>query len=274
MMRAPILFFLLLAYNLQAQFITAKVLDAETRQPLPFVNIGILNKNLGTVSDEYGDFLLELNPEFLLDTLRFSMIGFGKKDFLVQDYLAQEKAENIILLKEEALLLEGVTVVRKKNKKYKRKILGNKTESKTLVGGFTSNNLGNEIGFICRIRKSPTFLETFNLSIAKNTFGEVRFRLNFYSINQGMPDENLLDDMIIFETDIESGRVSIDLKPYNIVMDDDFLVAIEWIEDLGFGELLFSAGFFGSNLYARATSQGTWTQMGVAAYGMNVEVVY
>ena len=274
MMRAPILFFLLLAYNLQAQFITAKVLDAETRQPLPFVNIGVLNKNLGTVSDEYGDFLLELNPEFLLDTLRFSMIGFGKKDFLVQDYLAQEKAENIILLKEEALLLEGVTVVRKKNKKYKRKILGNKTESKTLVGGFTSNDLGNEIGFICRIRKSPTFVEAFNLSIAKNTYGSIRFRLNFYSLKQGMPNENLLDEMIMIETDIESGRVSLDLKTYDIVMEDDFLVSIEWIEDLGSGELLFSAGFFGSNLYARATSHGRWTQMGVAAYGMNVEVVY
>ena len=273
-MKAPILFFLLTSYIIKGQFISGKVLDASTQQPLPYVNIGVLNKNLGTVSDEYGDFSLKLNPELLLDTLRFSMIGFGKKDFVVQDYLDLEKAENIILLQEEALLLEGVTLVRKKNKKYKRKILGNKTESKTLVGGFTSNNLGNEIGFICRVRKSPTFLETFNLSIAKNTFGEVRFRLNFYSFNQGMPDENLLDDMIIIETDIESGRVSIDLKPYNIVMDDDFLVAIEWIEDLGFGELLFSAGFFGSNLYARATSQGTWTQMGVAAYGMNVEVVY
>ena len=115
-MKAPILFFLLLAYNLQAQLITAKVLDAETRQPLPFVNIGILNKNLGTVSDEHGDFLLQLNPEFPLDTLRFSMIGFGRKDFIVQDYLEQEKAENIILLKEEVLLLEEVTVVRKKQK--------------------------------------------------------------------------------------------------------------------------------------------------------------
>jgi hypothetical protein len=202
------------------------------------------------------------------------MIGFGKKDFVVKDYLDQEKAENIILLQEEALLLEGVTVVRKKNKKYKRKILGNKTESKTLVGGFTSNDLGNEIGFICRIRKSPTFLETFNLSIAKNTYSNVRFRLNFYSLNQGMPDENLLDEMIMIETDIGSGRVSVDLKPYDVVINDDFLVAIEWIEELGSGELLFSAGFFGSNLYARATSQGKWTQMGVAAYGMNVEVVY
>ena len=273
-MKGPILFFLLIAYNLQAQFITGKVLDAENRQPLPFVNIGVLNKNLGTVSNEYGTFLLELNPEFLLDTLRFSMIGFGRKDFIVQDYLEQEKAENIILLKEEVLLLEEVTVVRKKNKKYKRKILGNKTESKTLVGGFTSNDLGNEIGFICRIRKTPTFVEAFNLSIAKNTYGSVRFRLNFYSLKQGVPNQNLLDETIMILTDIESGNVSLDLKPYDIVMEDDFLVSIEWIEDLGSGELLFSAGFFGSNLYARATSQGTWTQMGVAAYGMNVEVIY
>ena len=115
-MKTHILFFLLLASNLKAQFITARVLDAETLQPLPFVNIGVLNKNLGTVSDEYGDFSLELNPEFLLDTLRFSMIGFGKKDFVVQDYLDQEKVENIILLEEEALLLEGVTVIKKKTK--------------------------------------------------------------------------------------------------------------------------------------------------------------
>jgi hypothetical protein len=273
-MRLPILFFLLTAYSIKAQFISGKVLDASTKQPLPYVNIGIINKNLGTVSDEYGDFSLELNPELLSDTLRFSMIGYGKKDFVLRDYLAQEKAENVILLNEEALLLEGVTVIRKKNKKYRRKILGNKTESKTLVGGFTSNDLGNEIGFICRIRQSPTFLETFNLSIAKNSYGNIRFRLNFYSLRNGMPDQNILNEMIMIETDIESGMVSVDLRPYDIVMEDDFLVAIEWIEDLGNGELLFSAGFFGSNLFARATSQGTWTQMGVAAYGMNVEVVY
>ena len=71
---------------------------------------------MGTVSDEYGDFSLKLNPELLLDTLRFSMIGFGKKDFVLQDYLDLEKTENIILLKEEAVLLDEVTLVRKKTK--------------------------------------------------------------------------------------------------------------------------------------------------------------
>lgn len=61
--------------------------------------------------------------------------------------------------------------------------------------------------------------------------------------------------MIILETEIESGRISFDLKPYDIFMEYDFLVAIEWIKDLGIGELLFSVGFFGSNLFALATIQ-------------------
>jgi hypothetical protein len=80
--------------------------------------------------------------------------------------------------------------------------------------------------------------------------------------------------MIVIETDIESGLVSVDLRPYDIVMENDFLVAIEWIEDLGIGDLFFSAGFLGSSLYARATSQGEWTKMGVSTVGMNVEVLY
>ena len=57
-------------------------------------------------------------------------------------------------------------------------------------------------------------------------------------------------------------------------MENDFLVVIEWIEDLGIGDLFFSAGFLGSSLYARATSQGEWTKMGVSTVGMNVEVLY
>ncbi len=273
-MKPPFLFFLLFSVCLQSQVIVGKVVDSATGALLPYVNIGVLNKNLGTVSDINGTFFLELNQSLLRDTLRFSMIGFAHQDFVVEKYLNQDVTERTIEMEEKNTLLDEVTVVRKKNKKYKRKVLGNKTQSKILVGGFTSNDLGNEIGIICRIRKSPSFLETFNISIAKNTYGSIKFRLNFYKLSDGLPQENLLEEMIIVESDIELGVVSVDLRPYDIVMEDDFLVAIEWIEDLGLGELLFSAGFFGSNLYAKETSQGNWIQIGVAAFGMNVEVVY
>jgi hypothetical protein len=89
-----------------------------------------------------------------------------------------------------------------------------------------------------------------------------------------MPAKTLLDQNILIETDIESGIITKDLSPYEIVIDQDFFVAIEWIEDLGPGNLFFSGGFFGSPLIAREVSQGTWSKVGTASVGMNVEVRY
>ena len=186
-MKALTLSFLLFTYTISAQFISGKIIDAVSDEPLPYVNIGIVNKNIGTVSDRNGNFFLEVPTDLGKDTLRFSMVGFSKKDFILKDYLAQQKSENTLRLEEKITALEGVTVVRKKSDKYKRKVLGNKSRSKIIVGGFTSNDLGNEIGIITRIRKSPIYLKEFNMFIAKNTYSSVLFRLNFYSLKGGIP---------------------------------------------------------------------------------------
>ena len=117
-------------------------------------------------------------------------------------------------------------------------------------------------------------LKKFNVSLVENDYGPIRFRLNFYDLKDGLPNETLLNENIIVETDIQSGIVSKDLTPYEIVIDQDFFVSVEWIEDLGPGKLFFSGGFFGSPLIAREVSQGTWSKVGSASVGMNVEVRY
>jgi len=71
----------------------------------------------------------------------------------------------------------------------------------------------------------------------------IRFRLNFYSVQNGLPTTTLLKENIIIETDITSGIVTKDLTPYEIVIDEDFFVAIEWIEDLGPGNCSFQEVF-------------------------------
>ena len=83
-----------------------------------------------------------------------------------------------------------------------------------------------------------------------------------------------MKENIIIETEVSSGIVTKDLTPYDLVIDEDFFVSIEWIEDLGPGTLYFSGGFFGSPLIAREVSQGKWTKIGSASVGMNVEVRY
>ena len=264
---------LFLSLPLRAQtFVIGQVVDAAIKEPLPYVNIGLLNKNIGTVSDETGYFELEVNTEQnSRDTLRFSMIGFETKSYTLNDFINQNEIE--VYLTEKSTALDEV-ILSSKRKNYQTKILGNKTTSKALYAAFTSNKLGNEMGFIVRARKHPMILKKFNISLVENDYGPIKFRLNIYDVLNGLPNKTLLKDNIFIETEESSGIVSLDLTPYEIIIDQDFFIAIEWIEDLGPGKLYFSGGFFGAPLFAREVSQGTWEKIGTASVGMNVEVRY
>ncbi|MBL6668818.1 MAG: carboxypeptidase-like regulatory domain-containing protein [Flavobacteriaceae bacterium] len=259
------------SHCLQSQTsLVGQVIDNITQEPLPYVNIGLVNENIGTVSDEQGYFQLDLEArEYNRSTLRFSMIGFETKNFNLQDFIQKEIL--VIPLKEQATELKEV-VVETKRTEFQTKTLGNKTTSKLIYVAFTSNKLGNEMGYIVRQRKRPMILKNFTISIVENEYGPIRFRLNFYSVENGLPTSTLLKNNIIIETDVISGIVTKDLSSYQIVIDEDFFVAIEWIEDLGPGNLFFSGGFFGSPLIAREVSQGSWSKVGAASVGMNVEV--
>jgi hypothetical protein len=253
-------------------FVIGQVIDAAIKEPLPYVNIGLLNKNIGTVSDETGYFELEVNTEQnSRDTLRFSMIGFETKSYTLNDFINQNEIE--VYLTEKSTALDEV-ILSSKRKNYQTKILGNKTTSKALYAAFTSNKLGNEMGFIVRARKHPMILKKFNISLVENDYGPIKFRLNIYDVLNGLPNKTLLTDNLFIETEESSGIVSLDLTPYEIIIDQDFFIAIEWIEDLGPGKLYFSGGFFGAPLFAREVSQGTWEKIGTASVGMNVEVRY
>lgn len=70
-------FLFLLGTLLHAQTqIFGKITDVEFNAPLPYVNIGIPNAGIGTVSDEDGYYLLEIPKSLINKELRFSMVGF------------------------------------------------------------------------------------------------------------------------------------------------------------------------------------------------------
>lgn len=267
------LFFLSIPFTCHTQtMIIGQLIDEGTQNPLPYVNIGLIDENIGTVSDRQGYFELDLNAEqFKKSILQFSMLGYETKTFLLEDFLKQDQL--LITLKEKTTELEEV-IIAAQRRDFESKILGNKTTSKAIYAAFTTNKLGNEMGFIVRQRKRPMILKKFNLSLVKNSYGPIRFRLNFYSIENGLPAAPLLDENIIIETTIESGVVTHDLSPYALVIDQDFFLAIEWIEDMGPGDLFFSGGFLGAPLIAREVSQGKWSRVSAASVGMTVEVRY
>jgi hypothetical protein len=262
--------FLLSIPVLNAQYILqGRIIDALTKEPLPFVNVGVLKKELGTVSNEDGFFFLEVPDVFAKETLRFSMIGFDQRDFQVADFEAILLSNNTLVLAEQTTFLEEVVLTAEK--KWDTRVSGNATTSKLLITGFTSNQLGNEIALFVKVKKTPAYIEGIQFSVVENSYPEVRFRVNVYSSEYRFPDENILKENIFVTLEQSEGIISVDLKEYDILVDDDVFISLEWIdEDLGSEGLWFSAGVFGKSIYARSTSQAEWKKQRGLSLGMSV----
>jgi len=262
--------FLLCIPVLNAQYILqGRIIDALTKEPLPFVNVGVLKKELGTVSNEDGFFFLEVPDVFAKETLRFSMIGFDERDFQVADLEAILLSNNTLVLAEQTTFLEEVVLTAEK--KWDTRVSGNATTSKLLITGFTSNQLGNEIALFVKVKKKPAYIEGIQFSVVENIYPEVRFRVNVYSSEYRFPDENILKENIFVTLKQSEGIISVDLKEYDILVDDDVFISLEWIdEDLGSEGLWFSAGVFGKSIYARSTSQAEWKKQRGLSLGMSV----
>jgi hypothetical protein len=70
----------------QDKTIEGEVLNAEMDTPLAYVNIGIANKNIGTVSNVNGKFRLKLNDQISNhDIIIFSHIGFTSKEVIISN---------------------------------------------------------------------------------------------------------------------------------------------------------------------------------------------
>jgi len=240
-----------------------------SNEVLPYVNIGIIDKGIGTVTDDKGQFELNIFKYHHLDSLRVSIIGYTSQIFLVEDFIAKIRNSNIIYLEEKTEQLDEVVLT---NKKMRTKILGNRTKSKIISDGFDSDKLGSEAGIVIKVKKRPTRIKKFSASIAKNEHKELKFRLNFYNLKNGMPNETILNENIIITSTIKKGLLEVNLEEYDIVVEDDFFVSLEWIKDFGIGELKFSIALLGSPVIYRDTSQGHWFKESLIGPGFNVTV--
>ena len=109
---------LLTASTTNAQKLTqirGKVIDAKTKEPLPFVNIVFFGKNIGTTTDYYGKY--SINTQWASNKLTASFIGYKKRTKTV----ILEKNQVIDFeLEPNSINLDEVVVVSKK-RRYRNK---------------------------------------------------------------------------------------------------------------------------------------------------------
>ena len=228
-------------------------MDLGSRQAIEFVNIGIVGKNIGTVSNTNGVFKILLDSEMDTDTLLFSAIGYEPQ--LIKIANLSNKNGNKIYLKKKAYDIQEVLI---KPRNFTEKTLGVRDKNNKLIAGFKDNLLGYECGIRIDIKKSA-ILKQLKINISTCTYDSIFYRLNVYNAGDDMTFENILREPIYLEMSKDSLRneLHINLEPYNIVINGDFLVSLEHVKDLGEGELYFYTGNRRLT-YFRITSQGNW----------------
>ena len=109
--------------------VVGKIIDKDTKSMISYVNIGIKNKGVGTVSNESGLFNLVLTENISSnDMIVFSHLGYKTKKYSVSSLL---KGENFIELIPSITNLEEVIV---KFKEPKAKKIGRKRKGFVYCG--------------------------------------------------------------------------------------------------------------------------------------------
>jgi hypothetical protein len=262
MKRILIFWTLILSANFCFSQIKGKCVD-EMGKPILYANVGIVDSNMGTVTNEEGEFVIE--GEFVSDknTIVISCMGYETKSIVVDRNASVE-----IVMKLSSYELEEVKIGVSKYKFAKEKRIGNNVLTENVVVEFHSKNKGTEVGKFFKVNKGKKYkVERMHFKIAELGYKKGTFRINFYKAlgEENVETQRCNEKDIIMEVS-KLGDVNVDITSENLVFEDDFLVAIECIEyvekkSLNTNEhkaVYFSSNVFCGPFYWRANHLEKW----------------
>jgi hypothetical protein len=210
--------------------IKGKVSD-ENGIPLPYANIGLSEKNVGTLSDPDGTFEISLPRTSKNDSLMFSTVGFETKKIALKELEASTSPIDI-KLNAAAFLLNEITI---SDKKLKSKItrlgwMGGKDgilPLDTIMGG-------GVVALLVEAPQTPFYIEKLQVRLMYNSKDTVKFRFHIYefdSVNR-KPGKELLTNEIILKEEKKFGWLRFNLARENITINKrKVCIGFEWLDD-------------------------------------------
>ncbi|MDO9274610.1 MAG: carboxypeptidase-like regulatory domain-containing protein [Lutibacter sp.] len=265
-----IILFILVAFsgNSQEIILNGVIIDSETNKPIEFVNIGVLNKNTGTVSDLLGKFNFNISKEYLNDSLTISHINYNS----VKIPIIKTKNQTVYLKPRTNELAEIILTTRKKSSQK----IGVKAYNPLLwLGGISKNNDIIENAQRINIPNKTVRVKFVNIYLRKGFESDSTYvRINFYKNFNDEPGDRLLFTNIIQKKKIQTGWLQIDLTYDYIYLEEDFYIGVEFLpnfikpQDVYIGAILTKGKGF-----SRRSSQGKWNKL-QGASTMNVDIEY
>ena len=202
---------------------TGQVLDSETNEPLEYVNIGIKDSQMGTVTDHQGKFEIKFHSK--KDILIFSYVGYHSESVAITNL-----TENLlILMRPIPYLIDEIQIV--SSHLDKELILGEMNEKERGHSvGFGNAQLGTELGALINIDKE-TLVKSVNFVLNHAKGDSLLLRINMYDYKDGAIGENILDHNIYVKDKQHTGTYTVDIEEYEIMLNNDVLLSLEWLRD-------------------------------------------
>ena len=211
----------------QSNTFVGKIVEANTTKSIPYVSIGIKGKPFGTIADSLGQFHLTIDPSAVnnSDTIIFSHVGYN----LSKKFPGELKSSgNTIELIQNSNTLKEVRISAKKEK---IEVYGRTPGTMFLTPRAyaampkLSDISGREQATILDVDKH-ILLKEINFWLIRNNYKKVKYRVNFYTVKNDMPDKLISPEDIIYETQNTQGWKNIDLGKYNIHLKGHKSIAV------------------------------------------------
>lgn len=232
------------------------VLSESTREPVIYASVGVINRNLGTVTDTLGNFSLTVPAEYVNDSIRISSIGYVAKTFAVKDI---KNIPDTIFLADDVILLSEILV---KPQRIKQKTAGRKSSGGFLyieIEGYKA--AGQGLAIPLKVNERAWLKELgFTILTENSPLTKMKFRVNIYRKED---DEYILQNFnpIYFNYD-KSQLVNGSFKyqfPEEIMLNKgSYYVELEFLENFSNEYFIMRSKPLTGKTRYRYASQSDW----------------
>ena len=269
------------------RLIRGSLTDAQTGKPLPYVSIGFAGLPAGTMTDSRGAFTLLVSEAYLDRTLRFSVVGYQAREIPVRQLLQEQAQKGKLEIRLEVKPKSLAEVqVKGKNKRFVTQVVGSQIGKLTPFHHVFENYTyatdqvrGPELGVKIQARKYPAYLQQVHFCLSGTGADITRVRLKLYSLQNNLPHQEMLQKIIQVDVPPKyTGWIETDLRPYHLMLEQDVVVALEWLRDENETEKSWLASglvFSPKNPdYYKAANQNQWKMLYRESVGLYVTLLY
>lgn len=224
-----VLFILTISFLSKSQILLkGKIIDKDTKTPVPYSTILEKNSSFGTIADSNGYFNLSINESlYNTDTLIISAIGYSSR--IIESH---ELKDTLYLIKN---IYELPEVLVHDSKIHSKSLGVKRLASKTGSFGIWGQSSAQIVLFIPNNNKLKAWVKSVSFHIKKNRgVPNTPFRIRIFdkNIDSEQPYKDILNKSIIISGDKNGGWVTANIDSLRIPFSKNgIFVGMEWLYD-------------------------------------------